>query len=418
MALELDDRPTAGPAIPPHDDVSFEAARAERLVGVDIARALALIGMFTQHAHVGGETGESSTGWVGWLFTESAGRAAVLFFVLSGVSLAMIHRNGSASARPVVLRRRGFLLLAGGLLLTISIWPASILQHYGAVFLVAPWLLQLSRHWLAIASGLGLIGGPVAMLWLPRLGDDVLGRWSGATGSWLVDQAWDLLVGGLYPLVIWIGFFTVGMSIGRIELQGRRVASGLAAFGVAATVVLGLTAGALADRFDGDEVLLDADAELGWPTSSRSSTRTACHSTTTSIGRSGGRSCTSPRGTRVGWVGRSRRAVSPSPSSVWPSRCRNGRTAFCTRSLRSDRCRSPRTSCTSRSSPTAGRPHIAGAGWSIAAQEWAFAGLVAAMILICVIFHRWLGVGPVERLLKHFMLRPGDRRPRELQHGS
>ncbi len=417
MALELDDRPTAGPAIPPHDDVSFEAARAERLVGVDIARALALIGMFTQHAHVGGETGESSTGWVGWLFTESAGRAAVLFFVLSGVSLAMIHRNGSASARPVVLRRRGFLLLAGGLLLTISIWPASILQHYGAVFLVAPWLLQLSRHWLAIASGLGLIGGPVAMLWLPRLGDDVLGRWSGATGSWLVDQAWDLLVGGLYPLVIWIGFFTVGMSIGRIELQGRRVASGLAAFGVAATVVLGLTAGALADRFDGDEVLLDADAELGAdfveeldedgvPLDDYFDRPIRWQELYVTTGHSG----------RMGWTLQTSGIAIAILGLALALPQRSHRVLYPLAALGS---MSLTAYLVHIALVTDGwEAHIAGAGWSIAAQEWAFAGLVAAMILICVIFHRWLGVGPVERLLKHFTLRPGDRRPRELQHGS
>ena len=40
--------------------------------------------------------------------------------------------------------------------------------------------------------------------------------------------------------------------------------------------------------------------------------------------------------------------------------------------------------------------------WPVSTQEWAFAGLVALMVGICLLFQRWLGTGPMERLMKHF----------------
>lgn len=55
------------------------------------------------------------------------------------------------------------------------------------------------------------------------------------------------------------------------------------------------------------------------------------------------------------------------------------------------------------------RPRVEEAGWSIGVMEVALVGLMTTMTVICVVFHRWLGVGPFEKLLKYFVLRPGDR---------
>ena len=188
-----------------------------RLIGVDIARGLALIGMFTQHIDVARDD-ETSSGWVGWFFTESAGRASVLFFVLSGVSLSLVHRRGSASAMPAALRRRGLLLLVGGLLLTTAFWEPSILQHYGVMFLLAPWLIRLGPRGLLTVSALGLVGGPIATFYLSRWTGDVFELPVGETGTWLVTTAWDLLVSGTYPLLIWVGFFAVGILLSQQQL--------------------------------------------------------------------------------------------------------------------------------------------------------------------------------------------------------
>lgn len=415
--------------------------RSRRVVGIDIARALALIGMFTQHIGIGDEAGASSTGWVAWFFRESAGRASVLFFLLSGVSLAMIHRNGSRTATAPVLRRRGFLLLTGGILLTLTIWPASILQHYGVAFLLAPWLLRLRWRGLGAVTTAGLVGGPIALLWLAQRSSDVLGAWDGTTGEWLINQAWDLLVSGVYPMVIWIGFFTLGMMIGRIRLDTRRVASTLAVGGIAATLLFGATAKHFAEDADlgdtGESSFADVeavgepkptddvadademtDAELGAlvraekaqydevtgdsgfdefedesdaaePIDWRSLAGTAGHS-----GAMGWTLQTSGIATAV--LGLALLIPRRLHRPLWPLAALGSMslTAYLVHiALVND----------------VWDAHVAEADWSVIGQEWAFAGLVAAMTVTCVVFHRWLGAGPFEKLLKHFTLRPGDR---------
>ncbi len=407
-----------------------KSSGTKRLVGIDVARAAALIGMFTQHAHPAGPEGEPSTGWVGWLFTESAGRASVLFFLLSGVSLAMIHRHGSFTATPSVLRRRGLLLLTGGILLTASIWPGSILQHYGVMFLLAPWLLRLGRRGLGITTAAGLVGGPVAMLWAPRLGGDVYELWKGESGSWLIAQVWDLAVGGLYPLIIWIGFFTLGMLIGRVDVGSRRVVYWLLAAGLVGTFAFGTIAKTLATNFDGDlpfdatvagepepadegndsglagrddlfdkEAFLDEqkvfDKEAFFDVEEVPARWQDLYDTTGHSGRMGWTLQTSCiaiaiLGLALALPRRLHRALRPLAALGSMSL-----TAYLVHIvLVTD----------------VWEPYVSEAGWSIISQEWVFAGLVGVMTLACVIFHRILGGGPLEQLLRHFTLRPGDRR--------
>lgn len=417
-------------------------SNGRRLVGIDIARALALIGMFTQHIHIADSEGASSTGWVSWLFEESAGRASVLFFLLSGVSLAMIHRSGSFSATPSVLRRRGFLLLTGGILLTQSVWSASILQHYGLVFLLAPWLLRLKRRGLGFVTAAGLIGGPIAMLWLPRFNDDVLGWWTGGTGGWLIRQAWDLAVSGIYPMVIWIGFFTLGMLIGRTRIELRRTAAAIAIGGVAATLLFGSAARVLTEQ-DADYGYVDiaatetepgtstadidnlTDAELG---TSLQVEQSDIGSEVDKFGSDFYDDATFGSDGPIEW--RSLYDTTGHSGAMgWTLQTSGIAAAILGLALlipsRARRLLHPLAALGSMSL-TAYLVHIAlvtdvwdahvtDAGWSVTNQEFAFAGLVATMTLTCMAFHRWLGVGPLEKLLKHFTLRRGDRTSHEGQ---
>ena len=86
MATTLDPpRPPADPvetAAPATPSAPSASTRPGRLVGIDIARALALLGMFTQHVTLDGDGGVS-TGWVAWVFTEAAGRASVCLLYTS-----------------------------------------------------------------------------------------------------------------------------------------------------------------------------------------------------------------------------------------------------------------------------------------------------------------------------------------------
>ena len=162
----------------------------------------------------------------------------MLFFLLSGVSLSLIAGRGSVSAAAGVLRRRGFALLVFGLVLSTSfIWSGSILEHYGVMFLLAPWLLPASDRMLTALGIGGIVLGPVALLILRPFTGDVEGLSDGAIGG-VIDIAWSLGVDGLYPLLVWFGFFAIGMRIGRLDLRSRRVGASLLAVGAAVAIAV------------------------------------------------------------------------------------------------------------------------------------------------------------------------------------
>ncbi len=229
-------------SVEPSTSSSAPAARAtSRLVGVDLARGLALIGMMTVHVSIFDNDGEPG-GVAGWLLAAPSGRASVLFFVLSGLSLSVIAARGSRSAEPAVLRRRGVVLMIGGLLLSAIAWSASILEHYGLMFVLAPWFLKRSNRELVMLSLLGLVGGPIALMFTNPVSEAVGELGSGA-GSAAAGALWSILVTGNYPMILWFGFFSLGLILGRLDLRSTSTAGAIAivgALGVAG--VLGTTA--------------------------------------------------------------------------------------------------------------------------------------------------------------------------------
>ncbi len=218
-------------------DVEPPAKPAGRLVGVDIARGLALLGMMTVHVFIVGPDFEGPGETTQTLLEAPSGRAAVLFFILSGVSLSVIAQRGSRSAEPAILRRRGAVLLLGGLVLSAGAWSASILEHYGVMFLLAPLFLVRSNKALLGLAALGMIGGPIALLYSGPISEWVWNLDQGA-GTWVISTAWSLLVTGTYPLVVWFGFFAFGVRLGRLDLRQTSTAFGLVAAGVVGVLLV------------------------------------------------------------------------------------------------------------------------------------------------------------------------------------
>lgn len=218
---------TAEPVAAPAADqpASGRRSRSERVVGVDIARGLAMLGMITVHVTVGSNEAPGRIG--SWLLEAPSGRASVLFFTLSGLALSLVARRGSASAQTSVLLKRGALLLVGGWFVLSTIWPGSILHQYGAMFLLAPVLLRRRSRTLLIAATATFAVGPV----LAKLGPWALGSWGqGRYGvhGWLLNTLSNSLF-SLYALVVWAGFFMVGMVLGRLRLTTRQGAAMLLA---------------------------------------------------------------------------------------------------------------------------------------------------------------------------------------------
>ncbi len=197
-----------------------------RLVGVDLARGLAVLGMLAAHLL---DTERTLTPDPSTWVTIVNGRSSILFAVLAGVSIALVTggprpiappRRPRAAAR---LALRGALLWVIGMLLVMTGVPVYvILPAYALLFVLAlPFLGMRARGLFLTAGSLALV-----MPWIqPIL--DAAPLWAGRFGAEL-----EAAVGWAYPFPVWIAFLLAGMGVGRLDLrnaaeQGLLVMAGL-----------------------------------------------------------------------------------------------------------------------------------------------------------------------------------------------
>ncbi|WP_227467957.1 heparan-alpha-glucosaminide N-acetyltransferase domain-containing protein [Nocardioides lijunqiniae] len=216
------------------------------MVGLDVARCVALLGMVATHvAEDYGPDGRLAVGQ--WL---PGGRASALFAVLAGVSLALITggrtpvRGRERAARSAGLAVRALLVAVVGLVLgEPDSGLAVILTYYGLLFLCglafvglrAPAALALAAVWLVLAPVVTQVLRPE----LPARG------FESPTFAQLADPArllGELAVTGYYPVLPWLAYLLVGLGIGRMDLSRRAVQLGLAAVGaVLAAAAVGVS---------------------------------------------------------------------------------------------------------------------------------------------------------------------------------
>lgn len=209
-----------------------------RIVAVDAARGLALLGMFIAHTYP--RVGEEE------LIVD--GRSSILFATLAGVSLGLLtggtqpelSRRGQAR-RGVAIRALALFLLGIALTLLPS-HIAIILDYYGIMFLLMVPALYLSR---AALAGLAA----VIAVFAPLAAESVLA--APPEDDWTALAAEYLLIGS-YPALVWLPFLLVGLlctrsGLSRPGTQYRMMIGGVAAmvlgYGIAEAVP-GVTAAA------------------------------------------------------------------------------------------------------------------------------------------------------------------------------
>lgn len=242
------------PSPPPAEASGASGARgaprrpaADRLVGIDVARGLAVLGMFVVHVGVGWTLADGSNALYGLV----SGRSAALFALLAGVSIALLsggpspkagHEMGVALWRVVI---RGLIMLPVGTLLTMLGTPVSVILAYYAVFFVLAAPL-MSERWKIVAGTAAVLGvlGPVVSFYLRDLisGGPLAGP-VGAVNSYdpLVSLAGDgfvnFLITGAYPAITWMPFVLAGMAVGRLRLRRRAVQWSLVGVGAGLAAV-------------------------------------------------------------------------------------------------------------------------------------------------------------------------------------
>lgn len=249
---------TPVPAVSASSATRSTTTRA-RLVGLDVARCLALLGMMATHVL---DT-RTPDGDITTLHQLAGGRASALFAVLAGVSLALVSgrrtpvRGGLLARVSAAVLVRALAVAALGLWLgTLETGIAVILTYYAVMFALAVPFLALSwRPLLALAVGWAVVSPVVSRLVVPELPprqfDSPRPEQLEQPGHLLAE----LLFTGYYPAVPWLSYLLLGLAIGRLDLGSRRVAARLAAGGLAAGVAAYAVSGALTDsRFTAAEL--------------------------------------------------------------------------------------------------------------------------------------------------------------------
>ncbi|WP_370288090.1 heparan-alpha-glucosaminide N-acetyltransferase domain-containing protein [Nocardioides sp.] len=211
-----------------------------RLVGIDLARTLALVGMIATHVIAARDAADEVT----LAHQIASGRASALFAVLAGLSMALV----SGGRRPLAageLRRarlglaaRAVLIGALGLALgDLDTGLAVILPAYALLFLLALPFLGLAARPLLVIAAVWVVAAPalsqvVRPLLPERSYENPMFADLASPGRLLAD----LLFTGYYPAAAWLAYLLVGLALGRLDLRGLRTPLLLATIGSGAAI--------------------------------------------------------------------------------------------------------------------------------------------------------------------------------------
>jgi uncharacterized protein len=150
----------------------------DRVIDLDVTRAVALIGVAVMNYHGylivlgGGAIGESGINrffdpWMGPLST----RFAATFALVAGMGITLLTNRGRLSgdrdrrsADRWTLIRRGFLLYCFGFFFE-WLWNGTILFFYGAYFMVGALLFLLRTRWLVLIGALAASAAAAIQWW-------------------------------------------------------------------------------------------------------------------------------------------------------------------------------------------------------------------------------------------------------------
>jgi len=203
-----------------------------RIIGYDLARTVALIGMvIITFWELSGE-GYNSPEWVNTFVEIIMGRAAVVFVIMAGIGLSLLTFSTYLSKGAVIItetrtnlnrnnlvRRALFLFIIG--MLNSLVWPWDILHFYAVYFMISAFLFTASNRklWALISVAIFVFSVFMFMIhfergeeWVSILPTDL---------RYLSGIIYHLLFCGIYPVFPWVGFLFIGIWIGRRDLRHR-----------------------------------------------------------------------------------------------------------------------------------------------------------------------------------------------------
>jgi uncharacterized membrane protein YeiB len=208
---------------------------SERLIGLDIARYLAFVGMVLVNFDIVMSHGvQSNEGFFNEFIGQLQGRASATFVVLAGIGLGLSSFKKESQTVNTIVKRSIFLLILG--LLNMTIFEGDILHYYAFYFLFGVFLLPFgNRALILVISILNLVFFSM-MLFI-----DYESGWNFEeltySGFWTIAGfTRNLFFNGFHPVFPWLGFFLLGMLMSRVLLKKRQVQIKMISWGLIAII--------------------------------------------------------------------------------------------------------------------------------------------------------------------------------------
>lgn len=204
--------------------------REHRLLGLDVARAIAILGMLIVNFRLVmcGE-GQPASFW-GNIGDFWEGRASATFITIAGIGIMLFLRRKSdtdvdfrelAARKAILYKRAGFLFVFGTVFSIL--YQADILHYYGVYIVVALLLFDRSYQIQKIAAFLFVTGFVVlAILFNYDSGWD----WNNLyyIDFWTMTGFFrHLFFNGFHPVFPWVVFIIVGLWLGKRDLKNPKV---------------------------------------------------------------------------------------------------------------------------------------------------------------------------------------------------
>jgi uncharacterized protein len=186
--------------------------RPQRIHGIDVARAIAILGMVLVNFRGKLSAYASDLAWLEWASNRIEGKPAALFVVLAGIGISLRTRRAREHLRreQVSLLQRAAILFGLGMLM-LPLWDWDILHFYGVFLALAALWLDVRDRTLLWLAGFFVAGEVVLFNAFDWWADKDV--WS-ARGA--VKNVW---FNGLHPVFPWMAFLLLGMWLGRLDLR-------------------------------------------------------------------------------------------------------------------------------------------------------------------------------------------------------
>lgn len=208
----------------------MSTAARDRIIDLDVARAVALVGVVVMNywGYLVLDGSPQGTSFVNRVFDPWTGplstRFATVFVMVAGMGITLMTNRSRGRGDKLArsddrwkLVRRAVLLYSFGYLFD-WIWGGTILFFYGAFFFAGALLFTLRGRWLALIGAASAVAATLLQLWKFQR------EQGGHSTAWLFSPSarsprgllFDTFVNGTHPLLPWLAFLCLGMILGRL----------------------------------------------------------------------------------------------------------------------------------------------------------------------------------------------------------